>query len=149
MNNKSNNWWASSNLGSWFKLWCKIILPTHAQAKLVVIESEALRGGETVNKSWIITACHTSQIRSVPFLPYFLCEDLRKMLLLAVFLINHLLLMQHVVEGHVVDLIVHHHRTPRTDLYIPSITIAVFRRHAIDAYRPWRHGRKTHWRYLV
>ena len=32
------------------------------------------------------------------------------MLLLAVFLLNHLLLMQHVVEGHVVDLIVHHHR---------------------------------------
>ena len=76
----------------------------------MVIESEALRGGETVNKSWIITACQTSQIRSAPFLSSFLCEDLRKMLLLAVFLINHLLLMQHVVEGHIVDLIVHHHR---------------------------------------
>ena len=87
-----------------------MIPPTHAQAKLMVIESEALRGGETVNKSWIRRSGQTSRIRSVPFLPYFLCEDLRKMLLLAVFLINHLLLMQHVVEGHVVDLIVHHHR---------------------------------------
>ena len=69
MNHKSNIRRVNSNLGSWFKLWCKIIPPTHAQAKLVLIESEALGGGETVNKSCIITACQTSQIGSVPFLP--------------------------------------------------------------------------------
>ena len=52
------------------------------------------------------------------------------MLLLAVFLLNHLLLMQHVVEGHVVDLIVHHHRhqvTHHLTLRVIMATMSIFR----------------------
>ena len=52
------------------------------------------------------------------------------MLLLAVFLINHLLLMQHVVEGHVVDLIVHHHRhqvAHHLTLHVIMATMSIFR----------------------
>ena len=52
------------------------------------------------------------------------------MLLLAVFLINHLLLMQHVVEGHVVDLIVHHHRhqvANHLTLRVIVATMSIFR----------------------
>ena len=52
------------------------------------------------------------------------------MLLLAVFLINHLLHMQHVVEGHVVDLIVHHHHhqvTHHLTLHVIMATMSIFR----------------------
>ena len=52
------------------------------------------------------------------------------MLLLAAFLLNHLLLMQHVVEGHAVDLIVHHHRhqvARHLTLHAIMVTMSIFR----------------------
>ena len=52
------------------------------------------------------------------------------MLLLAAFLLNHLLLMQHVVEGHVVDLIAHHHRhqvAHHLTLRVILATMSIFR----------------------
>ena len=52
------------------------------------------------------------------------------MLLLATFLLNHLLLMQHVVGGHVVDLIVHHHRhqvAQHLTLHVIMATMSIFR----------------------
>ena len=52
------------------------------------------------------------------------------MLLLATFLLNHLILMQHVVEGHVVDLIAHHHRhqvAQHLTLHVIMATMSKFR----------------------
>ena len=49
------------------------------------------------------------------------------MLLLAAFLLNHLLLM--LVEGHVVDLIVHHHRhqvAHHLTLHVIMATMSIF-----------------------